>query len=467
MDEPGDPPCQRCRREKKLCTFSETRRKRKADKDGENGDLSDEYLVRNKRASIANDGVADASGQFPDFFDGQDDSMLLGLDGSKKGAANRQVKNEKAAELFVDPIIGSHDAMSLLVKAATNTEEDDKAAVQRAIENTEVNVSTPEPRRTSAPQQPDVASPIIDPAIMDHNPPTATARADEDWDNAIKAWSDARFVHAGMLTPEEGIAYIQYFYDNLSPLSPVLPPDFSSPRDHPKLLEEEPMLTVTLLTIASRYMQLKGPGGVSRTFWMHDKLWKSLQEMITRMFWGQEQFGGGFCGAGNIKTGEAEARRRGLRSLGTIESLLLLSDWLPRAMHFPPSDDGDGLLVRSAAYTDPARQQRSSQHAWAEPAIRSDRMCWSLVGMAHTLAFELGVFDSLVEDGHWRVGPQEKTFYAPERADRIGRMLFVYVTQACGRLGFPNMMPHEGSEQNLDFLRMDIPAGTYSELQAA
>ena len=67
-------------------------------------------------------------------------------------------------------------------------------------------------------------------------------------------------------------------------------------------------------TIASRYKTLPGPGGRSRSFIIHDRLWEYLQRMISRMFFSQEQFGGGFCGAGQ-KLGD-QGR---LRTLGTIE----------------------------------------------------------------------------------------------------------------------------------------------------
>ena len=104
------------------------------------------------------------------------------------------------------------------------------------------------------------------------------------------------------------------FFEYLAPLSPVSLPDFQLPAKQSTLTEEEPMLTVTILTIAARYKKLSGPGGQSRSFLIHERLWTYLQNMITRMFWGQEQFGGGFCGAGNRKGGRGR-----LRTLGTIE----------------------------------------------------------------------------------------------------------------------------------------------------
>ena len=133
-------------------------------------------------------------------------------------------------------------------------------------------------------------------------------------------------------------------------------------------------------------------------------------------------------------------------------------------MHFPPGDDGDDLLAPmpgEMTEQDVSGSSRNIHAGWTEPAIRSDRMCWSLIGMAYTLSFELGVFDSLIESGRWSPGPQAKTEYEAERADRIGRMLLVYVSQTCGRLGFPNMMPSQGNETNFNFLKMDVPQGTF------
>ena len=138
--------------------------------------------------------------------------------------------------------------------------------------------------------------------------------------HALQTWGRLRFVRAGWFTAQEGLAYFVYFDEHLSPLTPIAVGDLKNMANQIKLLEEEPMLTITLLAITSRYKKLLGPGGASRSIHIHQRLWLYLQDMITKMFWGQEQFGGGFCGAGATKTGEElAARRRGLRSLGTVE----------------------------------------------------------------------------------------------------------------------------------------------------
>lgn len=56
VDNPGDPPCVRCRRESKECFFSATRRKRKNDDGREESldgyEFGDEYIVRNGRKMV-------------------------------------------------------------------------------------------------------------------------------------------------------------------------------------------------------------------------------------------------------------------------------------------------------------------------------------------------------------------------------------------------------------------------------
>ena len=169
------------------------------------------------------------------------------------------------------------------------------------------------------------------------------------YEDAIRAWSRFRFVRAGWFTAKEGIAYVDYFYQYLSPLTPIVVQDFQNYSLHERLLLEEPMLVITMLTIASRYMKLSGPGATSRPFSIHQQLWHYLLGMVQRVVFSQEQFGGGFCGAGapqrNGNSNGNPLYRKGLRTLGTVESLLLLTEWHPRALHFPPGDDNDELMV--------------------------------------------------------------------------------------------------------------------------
>lgn len=249
------------------------------------------------------------------------------------------------------------------------------------------------------------------------------------------------------------------YYKYLSPLTPISPPTFQNPASHLTLLTEEPILTVTLLTIASRYRPLTGTGANCRSHAIHEQLWTYLRGMIERVVWGQEAFGGGFCGSGgddiNSSTAPWRGLRRGsLRTLGTIESLMILTEWHPRALHFPPNEATDELMLPS--YDSPPDDAEGNQkpaagfggrriESWLEPAWRSDRMCWMLLSTAMGLAYELGVFDDV--DELLAAGAITRPEYEEEayrlRASRIKRLLLIYLSQLAGRLGWTDMVPEK------------------------
>src|SRR5271156_6050363 len=206
------------------------------------------------------------------------------------------------------------------------------------------------------------------------------------------------------------------YYTYLSPLTPISPPTFQYPGTHSTLLTEEPILTVTLLTIASRYRRMPGPGGHCRSHAIHEQLWTYLRGMIERCLWGQEAFGGGFCGSGASEGDQTSStapwrglRKGSLRTLGTVESLMILTEWHPRALHFPPAEATDELMLPSYERPDDYSTDDEGGHrlpggvggkrieSWLEPAWRSDRMCWMLLSTAMGLAYELGVFDQIEE----------------------------------------------------------------------
>jgi hypothetical protein len=247
------------------------------------------------------------------------------------------------------------------------------------------------------------------------------------------------------------------YYKYLSPLTPISPPTFHSPASHLTLLTEEPILAVTLLTIASRYRRLPGTGGHCRSHAIHEQLWTYLRGMIERVVWGQEAFGGGFCGSGDDPQSSSTApwrglRRGSLRTLGTIESLMILTEWHPRALHFPPNEATDELLLPSDEPNHSAEPSQKPPSAgfggrriesWLEPAWRSDRMCWMLLSTGMGLAYELGVFDDI--DELLAAGAISRPEYEDEsyrlRANRIKRLLLIYLSQLAGRLGWTNMVP--------------------------
>ncbi|KAJ5122539.1 hypothetical protein N7448_003671 [Penicillium atrosanguineum] len=392
------------------------------------------------------------------------------------GYGGQPMMNRTAVELLSPAITNTHDALHLLSEAAGRTEDLNRFAARQSVSSFN---SGPSPlAHGNSPAGSFSRTPrsglsmggntyfqgggagIVDPQISDNNgqPEEPANTADPGFLDAIRAWSRLRFVRAGWMTVEEGMEYVAYYYENLAPMSPVVTPDYSHPATHRTLLTDEPVLAVTILTIASRHLKPKGDGASTRAFYIHDRLWSYLRGMIERLFWGQEKFDAGGPGIGRPRgldlgasSGKSYAKGN-LRALGTVEALLILTDWHPRNLHFPPGDDENTLLDREAQSQSRAdkdidtesqtKGQNSSAEGrvafqkWLEPAWRSDRMSWMLLSTAQALAFELGVFDHKTESKGAHESLPEQT-----RKRRLRRLILVFITHSSGRLGIPSMLP--------------------------
>ncbi|KAL4864722.1 hypothetical protein BDV12DRAFT_205553 [Aspergillus spectabilis] len=240
-------------------------------------------------------------------------------------------------------------------------------------------------------------------------------------EEVLDLWDKCRFVRQGWFTAQEAVTYLDLFYRYLAPLSPVLTDSYRDHSNHVRLIGEEPMLCCTLLMISSRHFILPGAGGVSRSHFIHQRLWQYCELLIRRLMFGQEKHS-------TAKT----------RIVGSIESLILISDWHPRSVHFPPDTEGwDGELIS------PAYDRRNRLHTngdvplirWREdvfePARRSERMSWMLLGAATSLAYELGIFD-----GATASDPQLNARY-----NRAARLLYVYTTQMAVKMGCLPLLP--------------------------
>lgn len=508
VDNPHPPPCVRCRRESKVCHFSETRRKARSG-NGYDDETADEDAHRDKRRSAApsesllhaasinatatladsspyqihtspgqrwsslgrprrgsslnsgtTDAQADPRASYPSF--------VRNIPYTRESHSGQHMMNKTAADLLSPAISNSHDALHLLSEAAGRSED-----LQRQLYGNLPRQRSPSTTFTATPGsstgqagapgatgQPAAADPQH--TQRDQPGDADTSPEEQDITNALKSWARLRFVRAGWFSEQEAMDYVIYYYKYLQPLTPIVIPDFSTPSTHLTLLTEEPILTVTILTIASRYMKLSGPGAYSRAYSIHEKLWSYLHGMIERLLWGQEQFGGGNTALGNIGIRDLNnlntiTWKGTLRSLGTVEALLLLTDWHPRALHFPPGDDENTLLdmdpheVRENEANQPKigrpSENRMAFANWLEPAWRSDRMCWMLLGTAQALAFELGVFDKKHGSRSGRNAGDSHAHCIRKR--RCRKLILVYVTQNSGRLGIESMLPLEEWKDSL------------------
>ncbi|KAI1763070.1 hypothetical protein GGR53DRAFT_467705 [Hypoxylon sp. FL1150] len=519
VDDPHDPPCVRCRRESKECYFSATRRKRKNDDEVE--EPEDDYTVRNSRKRPHSEDTPPFIDRTtysnvpltPGGSTGRTQPLRRPNtereDGGKNNTgtsysdagedSNAQLENLEAQSVLRKEVYGPHDALDLLYKAATDRSvyasrlssmtshervTDPSISPHELIRHRENLTSVVRPSPVSVPslktprdhtsnhngrpagratsKSADLIDPLLQASTKNDEVADMERRLNVEneagYQEAIEAWSRFRFVRAGWFTKEEAIKYIVYYYEYLSPMTPISPPTFRSPSSHVTLLTEEPILTVTLLTIASRYYRIRTTGGHCRSHAIHEELWRYLRRMIERCLWGQEAFGGGFCGSGadepqTSSTAPWRGLRKGsLRTLGTIESLMILTEWHPRALHFPPDEAIDELMLpsRDGPIGDDEGAQRLGGNvggrrieSWLEPAWRSDRMCWMLLSNALGLAYELGVFDDidvlLATNAITRPEYEDEAYRL--RATRIKRLLLVYLTQLAGRLGWTNMVP--------------------------
>lgn len=218
------------------------------------------------------------------------------------------------------------------------------------------------------------------------------------------------------------------FFKNMTPLSPILTNFYADHNNHHWLVTRDPVLCCTILMLSSRYHVLPGAGGESRNFFIHHRLWQHCQQLVVRLIFGQEK-----------------SSHTRIRSIGTIEALLLMSEWHPRSLHFPPESDGwDSDLVLAPEHQE---SEGSSADRWLEdmiePAKRSDQMSWMLLGSALSLAHELGIFE--LDDKKCDYSSVYEGSISDDqiklRRQRVQRLLYVYINQLAWRIGCVSLMP--------------------------
>ncbi|RVD88260.1 uncharacterized protein DFL_002450 [Arthrobotrys flagrans] len=293
---------------------------------------------------------------------------------------------------------------------------------------------------------------------------------------SLKAWAKYRFVIAGWFTPQEALLYMTYFYNHMAPMSPIFTGYYSDPSTHEELVQTEPVLATTLLTLASRYCLLPGAGGLSRSYAIHDKLWRNLQSLFQRLMWGSE---------------------KRMRTMGTVLALVALTEWHCRGLHFPGEDDGEyaglggfGLPEDKPERDDDGESSTANKYVveglgdsignLLEPAYRSDRMSWMLLGNSLALAYELGVFDENDEDNTNRpIGgvennhPSASKLVAKPSTATVQRILVISVMHLASRLGWTSMIPRHISvtvlfrgKQRSPFLQQQLQNGAPEPVDA-
>lgn len=267
----------------------------------------------------------------------------------------------------------------------------------------------------------------------------ANPTANKDTNDALRGWSNLRFVRGGLFTAEEALDMVDHFYQFHSSFSPAVPDCFRCHSQHVALIEEEPILTITILMIGSRYRQWTGPAAVARSYLVHDRIWRYLQGMISRLTWSEDLFVGEFPSLNGPRPAYTDSWSNGFRTLGTCEALLLLLDWHPRALHFPPPDEDTSSIViqetkKPRGSADSRYHGPGSGHDWL---ARSDRLCQSMISVLLMVAAEMGIFSE--DNPFWQEDESRhdplKVAREHERFHRIRCLIWVYATQQPGPPG--------------------------------
>jgi hypothetical protein len=419
-DRPNKPPCARCLRESRECFFAASRirktagAKRKAQSPLVQEPRKSQPASYSSNLSLSHNGNLAPGGQ-------EEENLSLPEDG------------RAAAVLLEGHPRTYHDALTLLSEACEHSD-----TLKGPTDG-----SFPHFTRTNDPQSLG-PNPAESPLGTHPNASTSNMGTKE----ALRAWSSVRFVRGGLFTAEEALDMVDHFYNYQSAFSPVVPECFRDHSQHPVLIEEEPILTITILMIGSRYRKWTGPAAVARSYIVHDRLWRYLQGMISRLFWSEDLFVGEFSSLKDPLSGPGKESQssypdiwsQGFRTLGTCEALLLLLDWHPRALHFPPPDEDTSSIVIPEA-KEPRRNVCTngyygpgSGHDWL---ARSDRLCHSMLSTVLMLATEMGILceeGSLWQGNEGRHDPLKVT-RDQERFYRIRCLIWVYATQQPSRPG--------------------------------
>ncbi|OJD35932.1 c6 transcription factor [Diplodia corticola] len=423
------PPCTRCRRARKECVFGPSRFTSRgnnansstsptADPSGTSDaapsiipSLSSRMRENTERAwTAAGVPFSARSNAFPPYFpQTSSNSESTNQEGVTSQASNRDEGNIRD-HLMSATVSNPTEAMRLLSQTARLT---DPVSTERPYYSTPRDKvpadgdifcrdmeSESESRRRYRPSE--------FPERMDDNP-----RGD---DQTFSTWMHFRMCKDKVISPNEALFLINYFFEQMNPMSPILSDYYHDPKNHFELLREEPTLACTIIATAARYTRLPGHAAVTRGNLLHNSLLRHVQSCTQRILWGigEEEMGVG-------------------RIVGFIESLMVFVCWHPRALH---------MLVESSELAPPTDFETEShgkyffensiQGIHAHVIIRlnrqSNRMIWMLIGLASTLTHEIGLWEP-------DTTPNRITTAKEERKLRIKKHLLLNCVEAHFRLG--------------------------------
>jgi hypothetical protein len=404
------PPCAKCRREGRECVFDRTKRGPRT------RDVSQWAEAARPPADIPVT-TDDAQRQ---TWDGYTTSRSTTSESNRDDASVPRVSDSTSARREPSssahrPQVPAHSPTSLLERTICPSE-----ALGFFNE--------PQVSQESAPPVSIPVSPFPAPANQQKrtefcvlwHPPTVDELSRID-DEVANVWNQIPYVRMGWFTAQEALTYMDLFHRHLALFCPAFMSDIEVGRSRYARIAQEPMLCTTILMITSRFFTLPRSGGLSQSYLIHHRLWQQCERLIQLLMYGQEKY------------------LRGSHTWGTLQSLLLLSEWHPRALRSVSStSQNDTWQGTEPSLSDEASSERREQsHAsryeqdLLAQSKHSDRVSWMMVGAALNLAHEAGVF----VDACYPNGTLGSDWLGPLRTRKL---LYVYVTNLSVRLGFQN-----------------------------
>ncbi|KIV86996.1 hypothetical protein PV11_02569 [Exophiala sideris] len=387
VDRPHEPPCARCRREQKECYFG-TKGSRGSYSPSHDHTYEQPRLVKKRRTE--------------------------GTTQSSPSDHNRVAQTRHVSVVTNDPAQPAEEQERATLKAGPYTSQDTLDILySRAARTDEQNDNLPAIREERAQHQ------------VGHVNRDSLGIGDTVIQATKEVWSQLIFIQDGLLTAEEAMIYLDFFRDHLDPLTPISVAGFLDYEARADLLIQEPLLATTLLMISSRYCALPGIGAESRRFIIHERLWQCVQRIMTRLFWAEDE-------PADASSGSQ------LRTIGTCEALLLICEWHPRTVHFPPGRDSLQLLTGDLSRPRRGASSTSTSTAWKNWSWRSDRLTWSLIWTAFALGAELDVSraDTASRERTNNSGPLSSVIRDTNaRSYRLQQLLLIFIAQTSNRIG--------------------------------
>ncbi|KAK8248287.1 hypothetical protein HDK77DRAFT_442074 [Phyllosticta capitalensis] len=412
-DDP-QPPCTRCRRARRECVFGPSRYSTKGQKNRANTSEPEQAPCGGANATGTNGAAAPPTGSSWTSTDTTNHDRQYSVSAaSEKAAPKPTAQDALKDQLMNTPLKNNTDAMQLLSTAARYESS--------AVEELSARDRQRPMHGTPPAWQGDFATNISGESRLNHEKCLA------HWDDeAFNTWLHFRLCKDKILNPTECVHLLEYFFNHMNPLYPILSNHYLDPANHWTLLQEEPILCCTIIAIACRYGSLPGHSAFSRRLIAHNSLFRHIQTALSRVIWGLE----------------ADAIVG--RTLGFIQSLLLLTTWHLEALYLL-SD-----LSEQALPTD-FENQAHGKHFFEKSerglhgtlisklTKQSNKMSWMLLGIASTCAQEIGLFDEGPDGGNSLPLKSQDT---PERFLRVRKFLILQTVEAAFRCGRSSALNH-------------------------